>query len=73
MFLVCFVSGIDYKTTTILLDGRRVKLQLWYSPRVVLLLIETQQSDHVMISREFGPEISRKHVRQFDLIKSCFR
>ncbi|XP_028286915.1 ras-related protein Rab-40B isoform X1 [Parambassis ranga] len=22
--------GIDYKTTTILLDGRRVKLQLWY-------------------------------------------
>ncbi|XP_031512842.1 ras-related protein Rab-40B [Papio anubis] len=25
-------AGIDYKTTTILLDGRRVKLQLW-SPR----------------------------------------
>ena len=24
-----FVSGIDYKTTTILLDGRRVKLELW--------------------------------------------
>lgn len=23
------VSGIDYKTTTILLDGRRVKLELW--------------------------------------------
>ncbi|XP_077612762.1 ras-related protein Rab-40B [Crocuta crocuta] len=23
------LSGIDYKTTTILLDGRRVKLQLW--------------------------------------------
>ncbi|KAK6476146.1 ras-related protein Rab-40C [Huso huso] len=22
-------SGIDYKTTTILLDGRRVKLELW--------------------------------------------
>lgn len=22
-------TGIDYKTTTILLDGRRVKLQLW--------------------------------------------
>uniref|UniRef100_A0A3B5KW17 small monomeric GTPase n=1 Tax=Xiphophorus couchianus TaxID=32473 RepID=A0A3B5KW17_9TELE len=27
--LSCCVSGIDYKTTTILLDGRRVKLQLW--------------------------------------------
>lgn len=24
-----FLSGIDYKTTTILLDGKRVKLQLW--------------------------------------------
>ncbi|KAJ6657612.1 hypothetical protein lerEdw1_002328 [Lerista edwardsae] len=24
-----FVAGIDYKTTTILLDGRRVKLELW--------------------------------------------
>ena len=24
-----FFTGIDYKTTTILLDGRRVKLQLW--------------------------------------------
>ncbi|XP_009475646.1 PREDICTED: ras-related protein Rab-40C [Nipponia nippon] len=24
-----FLSGIDYKTTTILLDGRRVKLELW--------------------------------------------
>lgn len=23
------ISGIDYKTTTILLDGRRVKLELW--------------------------------------------
>lgn len=22
-------TGVDYKTTTILLDGRRVKLQLW--------------------------------------------
>lgn len=30
-FIICpVVSGIDYKTTTILLDGRRVKLQLWY-------------------------------------------
>ncbi|XP_005752825.1 ras-related protein Rab-40B-like [Pundamilia nyererei] len=27
--------GIDYKTTTILLDGRRVKLQLWYEHAVV--------------------------------------
>ncbi|KAA8595207.1 hypothetical protein FQN60_012342 [Etheostoma spectabile] len=25
----CVISGIDYKTTTILLDGRRVKLELW--------------------------------------------
>jgi Ras-related protein Rab-40 len=25
----CTNSGIDYKTTTILLDGKRVKLQLW--------------------------------------------
>uniref|UniRef100_A0A8C5N4Y7 small monomeric GTPase n=1 Tax=Gouania willdenowi TaxID=441366 RepID=A0A8C5N4Y7_GOUWI len=24
-----YSSGIDYKTTTILLDGRRVKLELW--------------------------------------------
>ena len=23
------LTGIDYETTTILLDGRRVKLQLW--------------------------------------------
>lgn len=31
-FIICpvVVSGIDYKTTNILLDGRRVKLQLWY-------------------------------------------
>uniref|UniRef100_H9G718 small monomeric GTPase n=1 Tax=Anolis carolinensis TaxID=28377 RepID=H9G718_ANOCA len=34
-FLLCdhssvvFITGIDYKTTTILLDGRRVKLELW--------------------------------------------
>ena len=28
LFIV-FLSGIDYKTTTILLDGRRVKLELW--------------------------------------------
>ncbi|OXB58354.1 hypothetical protein ASZ78_007834, partial [Callipepla squamata] len=28
-FLVGKESGIDYKTTTILLDGRRIKLQLW--------------------------------------------
>lgn len=27
--LIGFLSGIDYKTTTILLDGRRVKLELW--------------------------------------------
>ncbi|MGH0172694.1 UNVERIFIED_CONTAM: hypothetical protein FKN15_063956 [Acipenser sinensis] len=27
--LVVLKEGIDYKTTTILLDGRRVKLQLW--------------------------------------------
>lgn len=26
---IAFLSGIDYKTTTILLDGRRVKLELW--------------------------------------------
>ncbi|XP_069339158.1 ras-related protein Rab-40B isoform X1 [Eulemur rufifrons] len=26
---LCPSAGIDYKTTTILLDGRRVKLQLW--------------------------------------------
>ncbi|TKC51449.1 hypothetical protein EI555_019987, partial [Monodon monoceros] len=26
---LCFLAGIDYKTTTILLDGRRVKLELW--------------------------------------------
>lgn len=26
---LCVISGIDYKTTTILLDGRRVKLELW--------------------------------------------
>lgn len=26
---LCFIAGIDYKTTTILLDGRRVKLELW--------------------------------------------
>lgn len=26
---LCIISGIDYKTTTILLDGRRVKLELW--------------------------------------------
>lgn len=26
---LCFLTGIDYKTTTILLDGRRVKLELW--------------------------------------------
>lgn len=25
----CSLQGIDYKTTTILLDGRRVKLELW--------------------------------------------
>lgn len=25
----CVLTGIDYKTTTILLDGRRVKLELW--------------------------------------------
>lgn len=31
----CCFSGIDYKTTTILLDGRRVKLQLWYEHAVV--------------------------------------
>lgn len=29
-FVISFsLVGIDYKTTTILLDGRRVKLQLW--------------------------------------------
>lgn len=27
--VLCFLAGIDYKTTTILLDGRRVKLELW--------------------------------------------
>lgn len=27
---LCVIAGIDYKTTTILLDGRRVKLELWY-------------------------------------------
>lgn len=26
---LCVILGIDYKTTTILLDGRRVKLELW--------------------------------------------
>lgn len=26
---IYIISGIDYKTTTILLDGRRVKLELW--------------------------------------------
>uniref|UniRef100_A0A673TYX2 small monomeric GTPase n=1 Tax=Suricata suricatta TaxID=37032 RepID=A0A673TYX2_SURSU len=29
MAALCFLAGIDYKTTTILLDGRRVKLELW--------------------------------------------
>jgi len=27
---IASVVGIVYKTTTILLDGKRVKLQLWY-------------------------------------------
>nr|XP_009489859.1 PREDICTED: ras-related protein Rab-40B-like [Pelecanus crispus] len=27
--ITVFPTGIDYKTTTILLDGRRIKLQLW--------------------------------------------
>ena len=26
---LCHFTGVDCKTTTILLDGRRVKLQLW--------------------------------------------
>lgn len=30
-------TGIDYKTTTILLDGKRVKLQLWYE--ILLMLV----------------------------------
>uniref|UniRef100_A0A663LRN1 small monomeric GTPase n=1 Tax=Athene cunicularia TaxID=194338 RepID=A0A663LRN1_ATHCN len=29
LLFIGFLSGIDYKTTTILLDGRRVKLELW--------------------------------------------
>lgn len=30
LLCLCLCPGIDYKTTTILLDGRRVKLELWY-------------------------------------------
>ena len=26
-----FFLGINYKTTTLLLDGKRIKLQLWYA------------------------------------------
>jgi len=26
-----YVLGINYKTTTLLLDGKRIKLQLWYA------------------------------------------
>uniref|UniRef100_A0A3P8VH30 small monomeric GTPase n=1 Tax=Cynoglossus semilaevis TaxID=244447 RepID=A0A3P8VH30_CYNSE len=29
LLCLCLCPGIDYKTTTILLDGRRVKLELW--------------------------------------------
>ena len=29
MYLYIFIVGINYKTTTILLEGKRVKLQLW--------------------------------------------
>lgn len=44
LVLLC-VSGIDYKTTTILLDGRRVKLQLWY---VAHLVAQTCTRTHLM-------------------------
>ena len=26
-----YFLGINYKTTTLLLDGKRIKLQLWYA------------------------------------------
>ncbi|MEQ2177831.1 hypothetical protein GOODEAATRI_007637 [Goodea atripinnis] len=68
--------GIDYKTTTILLDGRRVKLQLWYENTVAQLAVVQQPSSQRVICSSkdgcvtgeqrrswFGPKINSKHVR----------
>ncbi|XP_073915337.1 ras-related protein Rab-40C isoform X2 [Castor canadensis] len=56
-----YSNGIDYKTTTILLDGRRVKLELWgsswftTSPIVGLLTVLTGGSRRLMSFQLAGP------------------
>jgi len=40
--------GINYKTTTLLLDGKRIKLQLWYVLEIdTLSLLISVLLDHV--------------------------
>jgi len=34
---IYILAGINYKTTTLLLDGKRIKLQLWYALQIDVL------------------------------------
>lgn len=53
MCVLCVISGIDYKTTTILLDGRRVKLELWSA--FLRVIMQHQVSYAVMSTTECWP------------------
>lgn len=67
LLCLCLCPGIDYKTTTILLDGRRVKLELWYEH----IHSQTKNTASLLMHFRFFRVLFCEHVENQKLV-FCF-